>query len=78
MPKPKTLSVGQILTQEEMERALKLYKNCETHQFASRCAIEIISPVISRINRDSGQENDARYLAYCIEYSILRFKGSLQ
>ncbi len=74
----KTLSVGQILTTEEMEQALKLYKECETHQFASRCATEIIAPVISRINRDSEQENDARYLAYCVEYSILRSKGRLQ
>lgn len=78
MPKPKTLSIGQILTQKEMEKALKLYKECETHQFASRCATEIIAPVISRINRDSGQENDARYLAYCIEYAIMRSKGKLQ
>jgi hypothetical protein len=74
----KTLAVGQILTQEEMTKALKLYKECETHQFASRCSVEIIAPVISRINRDSGQTNDPRYLAYCIEYSLMKSYGKLQ
>ncbi len=73
----KTLTVGQILTKEEMEQALKLYKECETYNFASRCAKEIIAPVISRINRDSGQENDARYLAYCVEYAIMKSGGKL-
>ena len=75
--KAKTIPVGAILTQKEMKEALKLYDTAENHRFAERCAAEIIGPVIDRINKDSGQENDPRYLAYCIEYAILKSRGSL-
>jgi len=73
----KTLPLGQILTTKEMKEALKLYENCETHQFAERCAAEIIGPAILRINETSGQENDPKYLAYCIQYAILKSGGRL-
>lgn len=74
---PKALPIGQILTQEEMKEALNLYEKAENNRFAERCAAEIIRPVIDRINRDSGQENDPVYLAYCIEYAILKSNGAL-
>jgi len=68
----KTLTIGSILTQKEMKEALKLHKKAETHNFAERCAAEIIRPVIDRINKYTGQENDPLYLAYCVEYAILK------
>ena len=68
----KTLKIGQILDGQEMNEALKLYKSCENHQFAERCAAEIIRPVLERINKVSGQENDPKYLAYCVEYAIMK------
>lgn len=74
---PKTLPIGQILTTKEMKEALKLYENCETHQFAERCAAEIIGPVILRINDATGQENDPKYLAYCIQFALLKSGGHL-
>ena len=73
----KALSVGQILTTKEMKEALKLYKTAESGRFAERCAAEIIRPLIERINKVSGQENDPKYLAYCIEYALLRSRGFL-
>lgn len=73
----KTLHLGSILTNKEMKEALKLYKKAETHQFAERCAAEIIRPIIERINKDLGQENDPLYLAYCVEYAIRRTNGEL-
>ena len=75
--KAKTLPIGDILTQKEMKEALKLYDNAVNYTFAERCAAEIIGPVIDRINEASGQKNDPTYLAYCIEYSILRARGAL-
>ena len=74
---PKTLPLGQILTTKEMKEALKLYDKAETGRFAERCAAEIIRPVIERINESTEQENDPLYLAYCVEYSILRSIGRL-
>lgn len=74
---PKMLPIGQILTTTEMKEALRLYKRCESHLFADRCAAEIISPVLERINKITGQENDARYLAYAVQHSILKSNGNL-
>ena len=73
----KTIPIGSILTNDEMKEALELYDKSETHQFAERCAAEIIRPVIDRINKNSGQENDPKYLAYCIEYAIMKSRGTL-
>lgn len=73
----KTLPPGSILTQKEMKEAIKLYKKAETHKFAERCAAEIIRPVIDRINKDSRQENDPLYLAYCVEFALLKSRGFL-
>jgi len=73
----KTLPIGQILTQKEMKEAIRLYKKCATSQFAERCAVEIIEPIIDRINEASGQENDPKYLAYCIEFALLKSDGKL-
>ena len=74
---PKTLPIGQILTQKEMKEAIKLYENCETGQFAERCAAEIIRPALDRIIEATGQENDAKYLAYTIEYALMKSGGRL-
>lgn len=76
-PKAKTVPIGSILTQKEMNEALKLYDTAENHTLADRCATEIVGPVIARINSDTGQENDPKYLAYCIEYSIMKSRGTL-
>lgn len=73
----KTLPLGSILTKKEMKEALKLYKQAETHKFAERCAAEIVRPVIERINKETGQENDPLYLAYCVEYAIMKSGGNL-
>jgi hypothetical protein len=73
----KTISVGEILNPKEMKEALKLYAKSETGQFAERCAAEIIRPVIERINKSTGQKNDPKYLAYCVEYAIMKSKNQL-
>lgn len=59
-------TLGDLFTAEELDRAATLRDSCEDHEFASRCASEIVEPVLPRINRATGQENDARYLAYAI------------
>lgn len=54
-----------FLTDDEIRRAVKL-KKCDAIQR------EIIEPNLARINRALGQENDARYLAYAVEYAVGR------
>lgn len=76
----KTVTIETILTKAELNKAIKLYRSLsetERHKFAERCATEIIRPVIDRINKKLKQENDPRYLAYCIEYALMKSNGRL-
>lgn len=67
----KYVKIGDIFTDQELEAARKLYQQVSdagTHDFAARCAKEIIEPILPRINEKTGQENDAKYFAYMLEY----------
>lgn len=69
----KTIKIGDIFTNQELEAAKKLYQQVSdagTHDFATRCAKEIITPILPRINAKTGQENDAKYFAYMLEYLL--------
>lgn len=67
----KMMSVTDFLTAEEIDRAIRLYgETLGKGIFATRCAAEIIAPVLPRINEKLGQENDAKYLAYAVEYAL--------
>lgn len=76
-PKPLTVRIGDIFTEEELRKAAALYKTPHhqgsgTRSFAQRCEETIITPeVLARINAKTGQQNNARYLAYMIEYAII-------
>lgn len=64
------MTLDEILTPEEIDAAIRLYKATPPPRFARACADAIIGPVLPRINKKTGQENDARYLAYCVEYVV--------
>jgi hypothetical protein len=67
----KHCTVGDILTDAEIERAKELYRQYKnTGQFASKVCVELIEPNMARINKQLGQENDAKYLAYAVEYAL--------
>lgn len=72
----KTMRVSDFLTDAEIEKAVDLYQRLYradlTHRFAQEAAETIIAPVMDRINRTVGQENDAKYLAYALEYAIMQ------
>lgn len=66
----KQITLGDILTDSEIERAKALYLSAARGTFAKRCANEIIGPVLARIDEALGQKNDALYMAYAVEYAI--------
>lgn len=76
----KSVTIQDFLTPEEIEKASDLYTKCaaDDHSapFSVLCARDIIEPVIDRINRDLGQENDPKYLAYCVEYVMTKLRES--
>lgn len=64
------VTLGDILTQTEWERAQVLYRDLKDTGFARQVATELIEPNIERINRKTGQQNDPLYLAYLVEYVL--------
>lgn len=68
------ITIGEFLTNDEILQCSK----CTT---AEEIEKEVIAPNIDRINKALGQENNARYLAYAVEYvlsCVERDKGLLQ
>lgn len=65
----KTITLGDFLVDSEIKQAIEIYQT-DLHNFHKRVVNEIILPVIDRINRDLGQENDADYLAFIVEFAF--------
>jgi len=64
MPKgTKMVALGDLLTDDEIKCALA----CKTVQ---EIADLVIGPAMPRINAATGQENDALYLAYAVQYAL--------
>ena len=60
----KTISIGDMLTDEQIQRCGALYPSRE------RIRDEVILPNMAEINRRLGQENDPDYLSYAIVYVL--------
>src|SRR6266550_3272941 len=69
----KTLTLGNILTKSEIEQAQRfiLEAQADKESASARIAAEIVEPALERINKKTGQANDARYLGYAIEFALL-------
>ena len=59
-----------LFTAAEVQRAKDIIANSrDSAQASQRIRDEIVTEeVMERINRESGQENDRRYMAYRLEY----------
>ncbi len=68
----KYLSLGSVLSKKEIALAQNfiLEAQAEGESAAARITAEIIEPALERINKKTGQENDARYLGYAIEFAL--------
>lgn len=66
----KQVALGDIFTDEEVERAKELFEECSPGTFNKRVVPEIIEPIMARINKATGQENDPRYVGYMLEYGL--------
>lgn len=62
------VALTDFLTEAEIKKAVKLYKTAQPGTFAKLCAAQIIEPNMARINAALGQENNAQYLAYAVEF----------
>jgi hypothetical protein len=65
----RTITLGDFLTDDEIAKAVRLGDH-------AKILDQIVAPNMERINAALGQENDARYLAYAIEYAVTHGRGS--
>lgn len=63
----RNVTLGQLFTDEELQRAFKICAETVTHQRNKKLVAEIVEPAIDRINKATGQENDPRYFGYMME-----------
>lgn len=69
----KHYAIGELFTATEIDRTLQLYKTRESQKdFIDQVVETVVKPALPRINRLTNQENDARYLAYALEYAIVK------
>lgn len=65
------ITLPDFLTEAEIRRAARKFKELSGGTaFHTWCVDELIMPNMDRINKALGQENDARYLAYAVEYVL--------
>jgi len=72
MKEQKKVRISDFLTPEETIAAIRIYGEAREGTFAKKCADEIITPVLPRINKKLGQENHALFLAYMVEYVFIQ------
>jgi hypothetical protein len=67
------VTISKIFTLAELAKAERIIATTRggTDRI-TRLANEITIPALPRINDKTGQENDARYFAYLLEYALTR------
>ena len=69
-------TIGELFTDLELEKAAELRKkHTRAVAFIDAVVEEVTQPALARINAKTGQMNDARYLAYVLEYGLGVGKG---
>lgn len=75
----RSIRLGELFTEEEIDRAYEIWCDWQIQSRAgspaSKIAKAIVEPVLSRIAEATGQENDAKYLAYVLCWIFSRHNG---
>lgn len=71
MPETRTLTLKDFLTTQEIRTAIRLWKTKQSTQQFHREMMEMLKPIMPRINERLGQENDIGYLSYAVEYVMM-------
>jgi len=64
------ISIGELFTDAEIRRAVDIFE-ADDGKFHERLLHEIVEPVMPRIAETTGQENNANYMAYVLEYAVV-------
>lgn len=67
----KHFELGDLFTEAEIEAARTLYLQLPTEQFNRRVVEEVVQAAMPRIDRVTGQQNDARYMGYALANAFM-------
>lgn len=67
----KYITVDEFLTKEQAMLAITIYNRKPTN-LHKELVEQVIRPNMVEINRKLGQENDPDYLAYALEYGLVK------
>lgn len=68
----KEFQLGDLFTEAEIDRARTLYLRCAPGTFNRIVVEEVVKAAMPRIDRVTGQENDARYMGYALENAFMQ------
>jgi hypothetical protein len=70
----KTVALTDFLDAKQIKAAEALYK--DPYTFHKNVVEQILVPNMAEINRKLGQENDAGYLAYAMEFIFMKARAA--
>lgn len=65
----KMIRLSHIFTPLDIAKGIKIVRE-KPHNLHQRLRDEVVAAVMPRINDVTGQENDADYVAYLLEYAL--------
>lgn len=63
--------LDELFTEDEIKMLLDIYRTSRSHA----AMVQAVMPLMEKINDVTGQDNDASYIAYALEYSFSLYKG---
>lgn len=64
----KSVTLPDILTEDQIAHAARLYKAHGMEKAVTKIQVEVIEPNMAAINEKLGQANSSRYVAYAVVY----------
>lgn len=71
----KMVNIGELLTDKELAKAREIYRTTKLGERHKALVAQVVEPAMKHINEVTGQENDAGYIAYALEYAIASTGG---
>jgi hypothetical protein len=68
------VAIGELFTDENISNALALFES-GSDALHERLLHEIVEPAMPHINKVTGQNNSADYMAYLLEYAVLEARN---
>ena len=70
MVKRRMVDIRKLFGDDELRSALQIIRDIPSGKGRTDRLVEVVRPALPSINEKTGQDNDARYLAYALEYAL--------